>query len=144
MIELLLKLSAALCESDITVAAVASLLGKPLPRAGVLSPLSVDPAQAEVSRAEIVARDEADEIEDQAPYTVRLTVAPAASLTLADLHAAFGRGSSLPRSRPGQGNRWQFHTRSAGTGFDCTLIAETKDSVSEALGTITLRRDKRL
>lgn len=144
MIELLLKLSAALCESDITVAGAAALIGKPLPRAGALSPLHVEPAQADVTRAEIVAEGEADDVEEQAPYTVRLTFAPAAGLTLADLHAAFGRGGSLPRSRPGQGDRFQYHARSAGNAFDCTLIAETTAVDADSVASVTLRRDQRL
>ncbi len=137
MIELLLTLSMALCEADITVARAAALIGAPQPRAGSLAPLVVTTNEANITHAEVVG-----DSDSAPPAYVRLTLA-AAALTLDEMRDAFGEGSIVPRSRPDQGARWMFHVRPPSKPFECALIAEAAANGS-SVHIVTLRRDQKL
>lgn len=137
MIELLRTLSQALCEAHVTAANIAERIGRAQPRTGSLAPLLVEPKDSSITQAEIVG-----DSDSAPPAYIRLTLT-ASTLTLDAMRAAFGEGSSVPRSRPGQGARWLFHVRPQGRRYECALIVETTAAGSD-VQTVTLRRDQRV
>jgi len=67
-----------------------------------------------------------------------------AHITRADLDAAFGSGSVLPRIGPGRPHKVAYHVAVQGAPFTCEVFGEFEEppELSVAATTIILRRDR--
>ncbi len=122
-----------LTQANVSSIQAARVLGGSITPGTLVRPMEVTPEDPAFARAQIMPGAEAEPV-----YTVELTPGTLA-LHLDALSAAFGTGSPIPRSRPGQPARLMFQHRPEGAAHFVTVFASHDEAGSVSL--LLLRRD---